>query len=104
MRKEFVNVISDKIKDIATPKMLDMKKRIRVPIFSSEQGENLETHISRTADRFEGLKIGTDSYKVKNFKLTLDRGARQWLDDITPPATWYDLSAYSKRDFQPKVD
>ena len=45
MRKEFVNVISDKSKDIATPKKLDMKKMIREPMFNREQGENLETNI-----------------------------------------------------------
>ena len=37
--KEFVDVISDKIKKIATPKMLDMRKMIRVPICKGEQGE-----------------------------------------------------------------
>ena len=41
VRKEFVDVISDKIKDIATPKMLDMKKRIRVPI-SRENREKIQ--------------------------------------------------------------
>ena len=45
VRKEFVDVISDKIKDIATPKMLDMKKRIRVPIFKGKQGENLDSRL-----------------------------------------------------------
>ena len=66
-----------------------MKKRIRVPIFKEEWGENLENHILRTLHWFEELKIGTDGDKVKNFSLTVDGDARQWLDDITPPATWY---------------
>ena len=69
VRKEFVNVISDNIKDIATPKTLDMKKGIRVPIFKEEQGENLETHILRTVDWLEELKIGIDSDKVKILNL-----------------------------------
>ena len=79
--------------------MLDMKKRIRVPIFKGELGANPETHILRTVDWFKELKIGTDGDKVKNFKLTLDGDARQWLDDITPPATWDDLRTQFKKRF-----
>ena len=94
VRKEFLDVISDKIKDIATPKMLDMKKRIRVPIFKGD----VKTRSLKTVDWFEELNIGIDGDKVKNFKFTLDGDARQWLDDITPPATWDDLSAqFTKR-------
>ena len=40
-----------------------------------------------------------DIDKVKSFKLTLDGDARHWLDDITPPATWDDLSAQFKKRF-----
>ena len=47
----------------------------------------------------EELKIGIDGDEIKNFKLTLDGDARQWLDDITPPATWNDLSAQFKKRF-----
>ena len=96
VRKEFVKILSDKIKDIATPKTLNMKKRTRVSIF---KGENPDTHILRTVDWFEELKIGIDSDKVKNFKLTLERDARQWLDDVTSPATWDDLNAKFKKRF-----
>ena len=99
MRKEFVDVISDKIKDIATLGCYNMKKRIRVPIFKGEQGENLETHILKTVDWFQEPKIGTKSDKVKKFKLTLDGDARQWLDDTTPPATWNELSTQLKKRF-----
>ena len=80
VRKEFFDVMSDKIKEISTPKMLDMKKRIRVP--------NPETHIFKKVDLFEELKIGTDVDKLQNFKLLLEGDIRQWLDDITAPATW----------------
>ena len=76
-----------------------MKKRISISIFKGQQGENLETHILRTVDWFEELKIGIDGDKVKDFKLTLDGNARQWLDDITPPATWDDLSSQFKKRF-----
>ena len=99
VRKEFVDVISDIIRDIAMPKVLDMKKRIRVPILKGEQGENLETYILRTVAWFQELKIGTDGDKVKKFKLTLDGNARQWLDDVTPPTTLDDLSAQFKKIF-----
>ena len=99
VRKKSVDVISDKIKDVATPNMLHMKKRIRVQICKEEHGENLETHILRTVDWFEELKIGTDDDKVKNFKITLDGDARQWLDDITTPTTCNDLSAQFKKKF-----
>ena len=99
VRKEFVDVISDKFKDIATPKMLDMKKRIRVPLFKGEQGENPVTHILSTLNRLDELRISTDGDKTKYFKLTLDADARQRIDDITPPATWDDLSAQLKKRF-----
>ena len=49
--KEFVGVISDKIKDIATPKMLDMKQRIRLPIFKGGQGGNSHFKDSRYGSR-----------------------------------------------------
>ena len=97
VRKEFVDVISNKIKDIATPKTLDIKKRIRIPIFKREQGDNPETHILRTVYWFEELKIDIDSNKC-----TLDGDARQWLDDIISPATWDDLSTQFKKRFSTK--
>ena len=99
VRKEFVDVISDEVKDTATPKMLDIKKRIRVPIFKGEQGANPDTHILRTVDWFEKIEIGTDSDKVKNFKLTLHGDARQWLDDITAPTIRDDHSSQFKNRF-----
>ena len=37
-----------------------MRKRIRVPMFKGEQGENLEPNILRTVDWFEEFKIAID--------------------------------------------